>query len=315
MRTAERILCFGLVLAGMGSAALRAQCTPSATDLCLFDRFTVDVTWVDSGGGLRAARAESFPPSSFPVETTGYFWFSSSSNLELVVKMVDECSSPTPRFWFFYGSLTDVEYTIRVVDTGTLAVRTYSNTAGERTVVTDTEAFESCPPVELRAPWPAVSTARELVEAPPGRRFAAPKAAPLGVPCTPGPTTLCLVDDRLAVELEWETTMPAATGMGQAVPVTDRSGAFWFFSSESLEVGVKVVETCPAFEVHYAGLSDVEYTLTVTDTATGAVNTYVHAAGPASAAGDLTAFPRPCLFGDGFESGDVAAWSSAVGAP
>jgi hypothetical protein len=51
---------------------------------------------------------------------------------ELTVKMVDATGAPAPfggSFWFFYSSLTDVEYTFTVTDVRTLRVRGYSSTA------------------------------------------------------------------------------------------------------------------------------------------------------------------------------------------
>jgi hypothetical protein len=44
-------------------------------------------------------------------------------------------------FWFFYGALSDVEYTIRVTDMVTQQVRSYSNAAGNICGVGDINAF------------------------------------------------------------------------------------------------------------------------------------------------------------------------------
>lgn len=72
---------------------------------------------------------------------TGYFWFFSSSNVELVVKVVDG-RALNGRFWVFAGGLTNVDATIVVTDTVTGAVKTYhnpSNTAFQP--IQDTAAF------------------------------------------------------------------------------------------------------------------------------------------------------------------------------
>lgn len=45
------------------------------------------------------------------------------------------------RFWVFYGALSDVEYTIRVVDTETTLEQTYHNPPGEICGRADTAAF------------------------------------------------------------------------------------------------------------------------------------------------------------------------------
>ncbi|HEX9669687.1 MAG TPA: hypothetical protein VGC93_09405, partial [Thermoanaerobaculia bacterium] len=63
-----------------------------------------------------------------------------ASNIELVVKVLD--GRPlNGKFWFFYGALSDVEYTLRVTDTTTGAVRTYHNAPGNLCGRADTAAF------------------------------------------------------------------------------------------------------------------------------------------------------------------------------
>ncbi|MGH9367567.1 MAG: hypothetical protein ACRD3M_07825 [Thermoanaerobaculia bacterium] len=44
-------------------------------------------------------------------------------------------------FWVFFGALTNVGYTITVMDTVTGAVRTYDNLEGRLASGADTEAF------------------------------------------------------------------------------------------------------------------------------------------------------------------------------
>jgi hypothetical protein len=53
---------------------------------------------------------------------------------EVVVKIVDATSAPPPfggAFWFFYSSLTDVQYTLTVVDQVEGRIRTYSSSPTE----------------------------------------------------------------------------------------------------------------------------------------------------------------------------------------
>jgi hypothetical protein len=47
-------------------------------------------------------------------------------------------------YWFFYGALTDVEYTITVTDTETSAVKTYYGVQHYQTSANDVNAF-ACP--------------------------------------------------------------------------------------------------------------------------------------------------------------------------
>lgn len=111
--------------------------------------------------------------------------------------------------------------------------------------------------------------------------------------CTSGPF-LCLAGNRFRAEAAWKSgtvSVPA-----QAVSVTADSGYFWFMDPATADLSVRVVDSRAqngAFGVFFTGPTDVEFTLTVTDTATGAVKTYTHAAGTAGTVNDPTAFPTP----------------------
>jgi hypothetical protein len=74
-------------------------------------------------------------------DQTGYFWFFQESNLELMVKVLDG-RPVNGKYWVFYGSLTDVEFTMTVTDTVTGAETTYYNEPGNICGRTDTAAFE-----------------------------------------------------------------------------------------------------------------------------------------------------------------------------
>jgi hypothetical protein len=73
-----------------------------------------------------------------------------------------------------------------------------------------------------------------------------------------------------------------ASGVGSAVPLTSDSGYFWFFDAANIEIVVKTLNGCGVngrYWVFAAGLTDVEVTLRVTDTQTGALKTYVNPRG------------------------------------
>jgi hypothetical protein len=110
--------------------------------------------------------------------------------------------------------------------------------------------------------------------------------------CFPTATRLCLAGYRFQAEVSW--TVPGlGSGAGQAVPLTGDTGTFWFFSNSNTELVVKVLDGRGLnrhFWVFYGGLSDVEYTLTVTDTQTGVQETYHNPAGKLASAADVTAF-------------------------
>ncbi|MDP9122710.1 MAG: hypothetical protein M3O15_15295 [Acidobacteriota bacterium] len=78
-------------------------------------------------------------------DDTGYLWFFSADNVELVVKVLNGCGV-NGHYWVFAGGLTNVDFCMRVADTTTEGFTQYCNrpdTAFEP--VEDTSAFASCP--------------------------------------------------------------------------------------------------------------------------------------------------------------------------
>src|SRR4051812_4793061 len=114
--------------------------------------------------------------------------------------------------------------------------------------------------------------------------------------CFPLATHLCLGYGRFQVDVDWNLPGGIA-GKGQAVPLTDDTGSFWFFDNSNLELVVKVLDGRAVnghFWVYYGGLSDVEYRITITDTATGVREIYVNPAGRLASGSDTAAFdPEP----------------------
>jgi len=114
-----------------------------------------------------------------------------------------------------------------------------------------------------------------------------------GTACTVGPTTLCLLAGRFRVEVNWRVPSQGTSGAGRAVGMTSDTGHFWFFSASNVELVIKVLDG-RAFNnkywVFFGALSDVEYTITVTDTSTGAVRTYFNPAGRLASIADTSAF-------------------------
>ncbi len=111
--------------------------------------------------------------------------------------------------------------------------------------------------------------------------------------CVPDNTTLCLNNDRFKVQVAWATATDS--GPGVVVPGgTDDSSNLYFFDANNWEMLIKVLNGC-AFTNHYwvffAATTDVEFTVTVTDTQNGAVETYFNPLGqPANAVTDTFAF-------------------------
>jgi len=117
-------------------------CVPSSTRLCLDgNRFAVSVAWRRPDG---VAGVGSVVPVGTP--DSGIFWFFGPTNWELMVKVLDGCGV-NRRHWVFFGALSNVEYTLTVLDTRSGEVKSWHNPQGTVSpVVTDTSAFGGCPP-------------------------------------------------------------------------------------------------------------------------------------------------------------------------
>lgn len=114
-------------------------CEASPTQLCLLGgRFEISVDWRDHDGNTGQGRVASTNGQ------TGLFWFFDSQNIELVVKAIDGTDFNNA-YWIFYGALSDVEYTLSVVDTVTGEAVTYENRAGNLCGRGDTGAFPIIP--------------------------------------------------------------------------------------------------------------------------------------------------------------------------
>jgi len=261
---------WALALAGVG-------CVPSAQVLCLgTGRFRVVADWRDFEGNRGDGRAVVLTAD------TGYFWFFNASNVEVVLKVLDG-RGVNGHFWVFYGALSNVEYALTVTDTATGAVRRYENPPGRLASVADTEAFDpSSADGVTEGPEPLVEEAI----------VSAWDEAATGS-CAPSATQLCLNGGRFAVEASWRD-FTGNTGTGQAVPLAGGdTGYFWFFAPGNVQVVLKVLDGRPVnqkFWVFYGALSNVEYTLRVTDTQTGAVKTYLNPKGRLASVADTGAF-------------------------
>jgi hypothetical protein len=265
-----------------------STCITDATTLCLNNgRFQVRAIFSAPNLNINNAPAQAVPLTS----DTGYFWFFSANNVEIVLKAVDGRSFNN-HFWVFYGALSNVEYTITVTDTATGAVKTYRNPAGNLASVADTAAF---PGTASAAPTIESAVAiDEIVRSESAKisSFLSPSAVEA---CTTNATTLCLNNGRFQVRAIFSApNLNINNAPAQAVPLTSDTGYFWFFSANNVEIVLKAVDGRSFnnhFWVFYGALSNVEYTITVTDTVTGAVKTYTNPAGNLASVADTAAFP------------------------
>ena len=109
-------------------------------------------------------------------------------------------------------------------------------------------------------------------------------------PCAPDSQTLCLMSNRFAVTVSWSNQFNNVSGAGAAIPSTDSTGFFYFTEPSNYELIVKILNINGVIKVFYGELTDLHFTVTVTDTQTGAVKTYRNTPGDCGAI-DENGFP------------------------
>ncbi|MBZ0090196.1 MAG: hypothetical protein K8H90_07445, partial [Thermoanaerobaculia bacterium] len=258
-------------------------CTPSPRTLCLDGgRFQLEASWADFSGGSGDGTAVPLTAD------TGYFWFFDPANVETVTKVLDGLGV-NDRYWLFYGALSNVEYALDVTDTATRVKKRYLNPPGRYASIGDTDAFS---PDGMLTAGPTNTVVASGTDGSPTILVDRIDELAASGTCTASETRLCLQQGRFAVEAAWRD-FQGNTGIGTAVPLSADTGYFWFFWDANVEVILKVLDGRPVndrFWVYYGALSNVEYTLTVTDTATGAVKTYFNPSGRFASVGDNFAF-------------------------
>ena len=92
--------------------------------------------------------------------------------------------------------------------------------------------------------------------------------------------------------MAWRNYNDGSTGPGKAVALTSDSGYFWFFDNANVELMIKVLDGRAVnghFWVLYGALSDVEYTITIDDTLTGARKTFYNPPNNLASVADVAA--------------------------
>lgn len=243
-------------------------CTDGPDRLCLIGaRFELAVTARNPRTGAEIAGRAIEEGDRF-----GYFSFPGLTGdpafPEVVVKMVDATGRPAPyggHVWVFHSALTDLDYTLTVRDTQTGRVETYPGESGSvSSSLTCGEADTSAFARGCAGEVPSASL--------PGSRLAAASGADLP-----------LLNGRFRATLRATDPRTGRIAEGAAIP---RAQGFGYFSLPGFtgdptfpEVFVKMVDATAQpggyFWVFHTGLTDLDYTLTVTDVATGAVRTYL----------------------------------------
>lgn len=248
-----------------------AACTAGSQKLCFqSNRFEANVTWRNPSNGQ-----EGIGNSITYSNEGGFFWFFGSSNVETGVKVLDG-RSVNGKFWVFHGSLTTTEYVLRIRDTATGSVKTYTKASGSLCGTGDISAFSGSPEGPI------------LVES--GLSFEGEPASigTIGATgtCTSLANSVCLLNNRFQVRVKKGGAYQNGTA------VTGQSGVFWFGSQSNPEVIVKVLDGTGIngkYWVFYGSLTSLSYQVEVTDTVTAVTNIYTP---PAAFCGqaDTTAF-------------------------
>ncbi len=282
------------------TGAFQGACREGADYLCLRDeRFEVRAHW------SRPDVLEEFGAgTAVPVgisDESGLFWFFESENIELVVKVLDG-RAINGSHWVFFGALSDVEYWITVRDAETGERRTYHNPPKEVCGQKDLLAFSDMTAAPGPSPAAAAGAGRPGFDL---LRMNVASLDPGGIElasdgtghCEASDERLCLLDDRFAVEVDFidpnvDSDVPRAASVIPSL-TTGKTGFYWFFNTSNVELAVKMLDgrgLNGSFWFLYGGLSDVEYTITVTDTLADSVATYRNEAGSICGEIDIDAF-------------------------
>ena len=184
-----------------------------------------------------------------------------TGNPEVIVKMVD-ATGIGQSYWVFYGALTDLTYTLSVREAATGTTKTYNDARVGSTVCGkfDTSGFGPASAVTQSAVLSGVTPALAQT----------------------GEDTLALISAHpFNVTLSATDPRTGTTGQGQVIAQNDIFGIFSIpaitGNADNPEVIVKMVDATGIgqnYWVFYAALTDLNYTLSVKEAATGNTKSY-----------------------------------------
>jgi hypothetical protein len=107
-------------------------CVANNTTLCIDDvpgdkRFQITSTFATSQAGGKAGNGQAISLVPVAVSEGGLFWFFSSSNPEMLIKVINGCTVNN-HFWVFYSAGTNVGFQVHVKDMKTSHTANYQNT-------------------------------------------------------------------------------------------------------------------------------------------------------------------------------------------
>lgn len=273
----------------------QGPCVTDGTTACLLNnRFRVKIDYLNIfenppvPGTLKAAK---LVPGAQQNPDTATFGFDSPQAIEVVVRLQD--ARPFANvFSVYYGGMTDIDYTVTVQDTTTNTTRQYHNPGGQVGGGVDRTSF---PTDGSSTPGFAIvegnSPARTPVVAP---------NSPTGT-CTPTSNVVCLLNGRFEVKLDYTNIfvnppVPGSMLGAKFVPGNQNpdTAIFGLGSAQEIEAVVRLQDTRPftnVFAVYYGGMTDLPFTVTVIDKATGTTRKYENPAGLVGGGVDRSSFP------------------------
>ena len=267
-------------------------------------RVRVSVVWRSQYTGL-GDKAFAIPQK----DDFAFFYFSDPDNPEVFVKVLD--FGPTSPFLLFWAGLTDFEYTVTFENVATGKKVSFLKPAGSTMGGVNT--------VDL--PQGANLTAGEgaflsLEETSYARLLADGlqrlTTFKVEAQAEAAATQMNLSNGRVAVTATWRNQYSGATGTAFALPQKDEFGFFYFTDAGNPEVFVKVLDFGPSspFLLFWAGLTDLEYTLTFRNLSTGMSVTKMKPAGSTDGGVDTTSLTK-----GGGPAAPVAAFTFSPSSP
>jgi hypothetical protein len=104
-----------------------------------------------------------------------------------------------------------------------------------------------------------------------------------GCPAGTPPNTLCLLKGRFRVIGTWQNQFNGSSGAAVPITNTDLSGFFYFTDPNNVELILKILDFGTEIKVFYSQLTNLKFTLSVTDTTTGRTKNYSNTAGDCGA--------------------------------
>ena len=204
--------------------------------------------------------------ASSTLSDTAVFTFNDPLTIEMMVRLSDARPFEN-KIHVFYGGLSDVEFDIRVTDSLTGTVRQYHKPPNQLIGEIDRVTFTANPGAGL------ISSAIDSLMAQTAMRGIAPNV---------DSSTLRMLNSRYEVRVKYRNQFvnPPVEGylLGRSIASsTLTETAVWFLDPQSVEWMVRFSDARPfanRIDFFHGGLSDLQFTIEVTDTVTGVRKDY-----------------------------------------